>query len=58
MHAVVSRVNAIAVETGAFFEKLKESKNLLFYSLFKKENAENNRINKNRPIENNGGQNG
>ncbi|MCK5057361.1 MAG: zf-HC2 domain-containing protein [Candidatus Aminicenantes bacterium] len=58
LHSVVSQIGTIVVETEAFFERLKESKNLLFYSLIKKESAENSRINKDNPIENNGGQNG
>jgi Putative zinc-finger len=35
MHTAVSKVETFAVQAGAFFEKVKESKNLMIFSIFK-----------------------
>ncbi len=61
LHSVVSSIETLAVETGAFFEKVKESKDLLFYSFFNedKDKEKLNRSNKsNINIKRSGGQNG
>jgi predicted anti-sigma-YlaC factor YlaD len=58
MHSVSSKIETIIVKTEAFFERVNASKDLLIYSLFKKEINDSNRINKNNVIRNNGGKNG
>lgn len=57
LHSLASQIEIIVVETEAFFERIKESKNLLIFSFFKKD-RDNSNINKNNVIENNGGKNG
>jgi hypothetical protein len=40
MHAFVSSVEKIVVQTGGWFEKVKESKELLFFTFFNKKSIE------------------
>ncbi len=40
MHAFVSSVEKIVVQTGGWFEKIKESKELLFFTFFNKKSIE------------------
>jgi ABC-type bacteriocin/lantibiotic exporter with double-glycine peptidase domain len=40
MHAFVSSVEKIVVKTGGWFEKVKESKDLLFFTFFNKKSSE------------------
>lgn len=58
LHGVTARIETIAVETEAFFERLNASKDLIIYTLFNKETNDSNRINKHNVIPNNGGKNG
>jgi hypothetical protein len=41
LHTLVSKVETFAVETGAFFERVKESKGLSIFSLFKSDSEDN-----------------
>ncbi len=58
LHTVVSRIEVIAVETEAFFEKVKDSKDMLFSSLLQKETGENDVPEDENIIKKNGGKNG
>lgn len=40
MHAFVSSIEKIAVKSGGWFEKIKESKDLLFFTFFNKKSSE------------------
>jgi len=59
LHGIASNVGTFVVETGAFFEKIKESKDIFFYSFFNKDSEKNNNNSTiGTKIESNGGKNG
>lgn len=58
LHTVVSQIEIIVVETGAFFERVKESKDRFFYAFTPEKAGEKNKNGKNGTTENNGGKNG
>ncbi|MCK4765758.1 MAG: zf-HC2 domain-containing protein [Candidatus Aminicenantes bacterium] len=58
LHAVVSQVEIMVVETGAFFEKVKESGDRFIYASTPKKADEKNKTGKDDTMENNGGKNG
>jgi predicted anti-sigma-YlaC factor YlaD len=41
MHSVVGSIETFVVQTGGWFEKIKESKNLLLFTFFNKKTTEN-----------------
>ena len=48
VHSVVSSVEKFVVKTGGWFEKIKESKELLFFTFFNKKSVESKEIDKNQ----------
>ena len=58
LHEVTAKIETAVVETEAFFDRIKASKDFIIYTLFNKESNDSNRINKSNVISHNGGKNG
>jgi len=58
LHSVVATVKTIAVETGAFFEKVNESKDLILSGFFEKDSKTVQSDKDSKNLKKNGGKNG